>query len=173
MTLGPLWLDPLIRATYGQYNPLVIAQLDSLVNEDCYKPKIYRIPDPQNEVIAAGGYVEFGLEITPGDLLYGFLLPADPLTGIPVPFTFQLEDLSTGHSFFDEPIPSVLLSNYHAEVLDARVEQQSCFWNLLNAVYPVIGSGLFRAQIQSTAALGTAAARIEILVGALEVSECR
>jgi hypothetical protein len=170
--LGSLWLDSLIRATWGSYNPLVLAQLDSLVNEDCYTPKIYRIPDPQTEVIAAGKYCEFGLEITPGSLLYGFLLPCDPITGIPQPFTFQLKDMSTGHTFFDEAVPSVLLANYHTEVLDARVPAQSCFWNLLDAVYPVVGTGLFRAQIQSTAAIGTAPARIEIGVGALEVSPC-
>jgi hypothetical protein len=169
--LGPLWLDPLIRATWGQYNPLVLAQLDSLVEEDCYKPKIYRVPDPQNEVIQPGGYVEFGLEVTPGDLLYGFLIPPDPLTGIPFDFTFQLEDLSTGHLFFDEPVPSVLLSNYHPVVLDSALTQMSCFWNLLNAVYPVTGSGAFRALIQSTEP--TAARRIEVLISALEVSACR
>jgi hypothetical protein len=158
---------------WGQYNPLVLSQLDALVNEDCYKPKIYRVPDPQSEVVAAGDYVEFGLEVTPGDLLYGLLVPPDPLTGLAPPFTFQLEDLSTGHSFYDEPIPSILISNYHAVVLDSLLTQMSVFWNLLNAVYPVVGSGLFRAQIQSTAAIGSAAQRIEILIGALEVSECR
>jgi hypothetical protein len=81
--------------------------------------------------------------------------------------------MSTGHTFFDEPIPSALLGNYHPEVLDARVASMSAFWNLLNAVYPVIGSGLFRAQIQSTATLGSSPARIEIGVGVLEVSPCR
>ena len=178
--LGPLWLDPLTRALWGQYNPLVLAQLDSLVDEDCYTAKIYRIPDPQTEVIAAGKFVEFGLEITPGSLIYGFLLPVSPVgsddppatAGLPLPFTFQLKDMTTGHTFFDEPIPSVLLSNYHAEVLDARVAKMSCFWNLLNAVYPVIGTGLFRAKIQNTAAIGSPAARIEIGVGVLEVSQC-
>jgi len=169
--LGPLWLDPLIRATWGQYNPLVLAQLDSLVEEDCYKPKIYRVPDPQNEVIAAGDYREFGLQATAGDLFYGFLIKPDPLTGIPFSFTLQLEDLSTGHLFFDEPVPSVLLSNYHPVVLDSAMPQMSCFWNLLNAVYPVTGSGGFRALIQSTEPTETR--RIEVLIGALEVSACR
>jgi hypothetical protein len=157
---------------WGQYNPLVLSQLDSLVNEDCYKPKIYRVPDPQSEVIAAGAYVEFGLEVQAGDLIYGLLIPPDPVTGLPPAFTFQLADLSTGHSLWDEPIPSVLISNYHPVVLDSLIAQMSCFWNLLNAVYPVVGSGLFRAQIQSTDAIGSAAQRIEVLIGALEVSAC-
>jgi hypothetical protein len=148
----------------------VLAQLDSLVDEDCYKPKVYRVPDPQNEVIQPGGYVEFGLQVTPGDILYGFLVPPDPITGVPFSFTFFLEDLTTGHQFFDEPIPSVLLSNYHPVVLDSALTQMSCFWWLLNSVYPVVGSGAFRALIQST---DTEARRIEVLIGALEVSECR
>lgn len=171
--LGPLWLDPLIRATWGSYNPLVLAQLDSLADQDCYQPKIYRVPDPQNEVIGPGAYIEFGLEITPGDLLYGFLAPPDPQTGLPPQFNFQLEDLSTGHTFFDAPIPAVLLSNYHAVVLDARVNQMSAFWNLLTSPYPVVGSGLFRAELWNTSAPGTAPARIEVLIGALEVVECK
>jgi len=167
--LGPLWLDPLIRATWGNYNPLVLSQLDLVAYEDCYKPKIYRVPDPQNEVLAPGGYVEFGLEVTPGDLLYGFLLPCDPVTGLPLQFVFQLEDLSTGHKLFDEPIPAVMIANYHPVVLDPSTAQMSAFWNLLNSVYPVVGSGLFRATIQNTAA---ATQRIEVLIGALEVVEC-
>ena len=167
--LGPLWLDPLIRATWGNYNPLVLSQLDPLAFEDCYKPKIYRVPSPQTEVFAPGQYVEFGLQVTPGDLLYGFLVPPDPVTGLPPQFVFQLEDLSTGHKFFDEPVPAVLISNYHPVVLDSRVVSMSAFWNLLDSAYPVVGSGLFRATIQSTAA---AVQRIEVLIGALEVTEC-
>ena len=173
--LGQLWLDPLIRPIWGSYNPLVLAQLDVLAHEDCYKPKFYRIPDPQNEVIPAGGYVEFGLEVTVGSLLFGFLIPPNPVTGLPPQFTFQLEDLSTGHKFIDEPAPAVLLSNYHPCVLDTRAVDMSCFWNLLDSVYPVVGSGLFRAQIQNTTAPGpgdTGTRRIEVLLGAYEVRQC-
>jgi hypothetical protein len=44
-----------------------------------------------------------------------------------------------------------------------------CFWNLLNSPYPVVGSGRFRAQIQNT----TDTQRIEVVIGALEVVECK
>jgi hypothetical protein len=84
-------------------------------------------------------------------ILFGYLIPSPPLN--PPSRYFR---------------PGVALV-----VLDSLLTQMSCFWNLLNAVYPVVGSGLFRAQIQSTAAIGSAAQRIEILIGALEVSECR
>jgi hypothetical protein len=167
--IGPLSLDPLIREVWGSYDPLVLAQLAPLAYEDCYQPKIYRIPDPQNEVIGAGQYLEFGLQVTVGDLLLGFLLPPDPVTGLPGQFTFQLEDLSTGHKFFDEPVPSVLISNYHPTVLDAQVTQMAAFWNLFDSPYPVVGSGLFRASIQNTAGRQ----RIEVLIGALEVDPCK
>jgi hypothetical protein len=166
--IGPLSLDPLIRETWGAYDPLVLAQLAPLAYEVCYQPKFYRVPDPQNEIFGTGAYLEFGLEVPPGDLLFGFLIPANPVTGVPGQFTFQLEDLSTGHKFWDEPIPSVLLANYHPTVLDAYVTQMGCFWNLLNSPYPVVGSGRFRAQIQNT----TDRQRIEVVIGALEVVEC-
>ena len=109
--IGPLSLDPLIRDVWGSYNPLVLAQLAGLAYQDCYRPKFYRVPDPQNEVIPARGYVEFGLEISPGDLLFGTLVASDPVYGaFRLTFTFNLEDLSTGWSSADEPIPSVFLA---------------------------------------------------------------
>jgi hypothetical protein len=166
--LGPLWLDALIRPYWGSYNPLVLSQLDPLVDQDCYQMKFYRVPDPQDELLPAGGYIEFGLNVTPGSLLLGFLVPPDPTTGIPGDFTFQLEDLSTGHKVFNEAVPGALISNYHPTVLDPNLAQMASFWNLLDSPYPVVGSGLFRTQIQNTGS----EQRIEVVIGALEVKQC-
>ena len=168
--IGPLSLDPLIRDVWGSYNPLVLAQLGQLAYEDCYRPRFYRVPDPQNEVIPVRGYVEFGLEVTPGSLLFGTLVASNPVTGVPFSFTFNLEDLSTGWSLADEPIPSVFLANYHPTVLDAFSLRMASFWNLWDSPYPVVGMGKFRAKIQNT---DTAARRIEVVIGAFEVDQCR
>ena len=166
MSLSPLALDPLIRETWGQYDPLVIAQLEPLAFDECYQPKLYKAPETGMEVLPAGGYLEFGLTITPGSLIYGFYLPVDPNSGLAGDFTVQIEDLSLGHKFFDEPVPAVFLSNSKPELLDPLAAVQSCAVNLLPAVYPVTGSGLFRVQLQNTDADPQ---RIELIFGVLEV----
>ena len=166
MSLSPLLLDPLIRETWGQFDPLAIAQLEPLSQDECYQPKLYKAPETGVEVVPPGGYIEFGLTITPGSLIYGFYLPVDPNTGLPGPFTVPIEDLSLQHKFFDEPVPSVFLSNSKPDYLDAFAAVQSCAVNLLNPVYPVVGSGLFRVQLQNTSADPQ---RIELIFGVLEV----
>ena len=60
--------------------------------------------------------------------------------------------------------------NYHPTVLDAYSLRMASFWNLWDSPYPVVGTGKFRAKIQNT---DTAARRIEVVIGAFEVDQCR
>ena len=170
LAISPLQLDALSRDYYDHYDAWVTSQLAALATQDCYQPKFYKAPAASDEVIAAGGNAQYGLKITPGSLIYGFYLPGLISTLLPIPFAVQITDTSLRRKFFDEPVPSMFLANFKPTGLSTNPLLTSgaifSFPSLLNAPYPVVGSGLFNVQLYNT---GAAAARIELIFGVLEV----
>ena len=183
LALSPLELDPLTRPYYGQWDAYAIAQLAPLAKRtDCYTIKFYKAPASADELISAGAYVDCGLHITPGAIIFGFFLPALVSTSNPPAFIVQITDMNikdadgNGHDFFDEPVPSIFLGNYKPAYLTADALQAaglvSSFPTLLDAPHPVVGDGLFRFQFWDTTG-GTSgpqgfAQRIELVIGVLE-----
>jgi hypothetical protein len=172
--LSPLQLDALTREYYGHYDAFVIGQIAPLAEQDCYQPRFYKAPASADEFIAAGGNAQYGLKITPGSLIYGFYLPGLVSTLAPLPFSVQITDVSLRNKFFDEPVPSIFLANFKPTGLSTNPLLAAggifSFPSLLNAPYPVVGSGLFKVDLWNT---GAAAARIELIFGVLEaVSPC-
>jgi hypothetical protein len=163
--ISPLSLDQLTRETWGSYDAAAIAQVAGLANDPCYQPKIYKAPDPGSEVLAANDYLAFGLKITPGSLILGFSLPANPATLMPPNFNLQVTDSSLGRKFWDSAVPSFFIGNYKATVLDTLLPRIGSQWNLLNCPYPVVGDGLFLVEIWETSG---AQQRIEVVFGVLE-----
>jgi len=184
--ISPLELDPLTRSYWGQWDPLSIGQLAPLAKDRCYKPKFYKAPASDSELILAFGYTTYGLRITPGSIIFGFYLPALVSTSAPPAFNVQITDtnLKVGdepYTFWDEPIPSFFLGNYKPTYLTADPLQAAglvaSFPNLLTAPHPVVGDGLFRLQFWDTTG-GTngpqgSAQRLELVIGVLEVVECQ
>ena len=74
--ISPLQLDALTRDYYGHYDAWVIAQLAPLAENTCYQPRFYKAPASQDELIPAYGTAQYGLKLSPGDLIYGTYLPA-------------------------------------------------------------------------------------------------
>ncbi len=175
LAISPLQLDSLTRDYYGHYDAYVMAQLAPLANNDCYQPKFYKAPASSDEVIVAGGNAQYGLKITPGSLIYGFYLPGLISTLRPLPFSVQITDTSLRHKFFDEPVPSIFLANFKPTGVSTNPLLVSgaiffSFPSLLNAPYPVVGSGLFKVDIWNT---GATTQRIELIFGVLEaVGKC-
>lgn len=170
LAISPLQLDALSRDYYGHYDAFVMGQLAPLATQGCYQPKFYKAPAAVDELIPAGGTANYGLKITPGSLIYGFYLPGLISTGAPLPFSVQITDTSLQMKWFDEPVPSIFLANFKPTGLSASPLLASgaifSFPNLLNAPYPVVGSGLFNVDIWNT---GAATTRIELIFGVLEV----
>ena len=170
LAISPLQLDALSRDYYGHYDAWVMQQLAPLAESDCYQPKFYKAPASADEYMAAGGNAQYGLKITPGSLIYGFYLPALVSTSLPIPFSVQITDTSLRHKFFDEPVPSIFLANFKPTGLSTNPLLASgaifSFPSLLNAPYPVVGSGLFKVDIWNT---GATAQRIQLIFGVLEV----
>ncbi len=73
--VSPLSLNQLTRDYWGQYDPAVIAQLAQLAADPCYQIKFYKAPADDQEVVAAFGYVTYGMRIAGLDHLR--LLPAN------------------------------------------------------------------------------------------------
>jgi hypothetical protein len=184
--ISPLQADPLTRDYYAHWDAYAIGQLAPLARRtDCYAPKFYKAPASQDELIQAYGYVECGLTITPGSLVYGFYAPALVSTGLPPAYNVQITDLNLKidgkpHTFWDEPIPSVFLGNYKPAYLSGDLLQANgliaTFPHLLSSPHPVVGAGRFLFQFWDTTG-GTAgpagsAQRLELVVGVLEAKEC-
>lgn len=191
--VSPLSLNQLTREYWGLYDSRVISQLAPLVNSRCYQPKFYKAPGddavllgPTAGAIAPYGYVNYGLHITPGSLIFGFYLPmrslrATPNVWIPYllspgPFTVQITDVSLQHTWWDDPVSSVFLANFKPTFQAEDSNNMGSFPNLLTTPYPVVGSGLFDVAIQNTDSTVDAggiaqgvAQRIQLVFGVLEV----
>jgi hypothetical protein len=170
--ISPLQLNQLSRDYWGWYDPPAIAQLAELATSPCYQPKFYKAPDTTQEVIAANGYLDYGLKITPGSLIVGVYLPARASTGLPPQFSVMIRDVSLKLDWFDQPAPSVFLANYLPTYLSAApvpsAGQFGSFPSLLSSPWPVVGSGLFNIEFWETSG---AQQRIELVFGVLEVME--
>ena len=178
--VSPLALNQLTRAYWGQYDAAVCAQLAQLASDPCYRLKLYKAPADNQENMAAYAYVTYGMRITPGSLIYGIYLPAipnaaTPTSSAPGQFTVQVTDVSLDRKRWDEPVGSLLLSNFKP-TFQAPISSASAggglnmgsFPTIWGAPYPVVGSGLFDVEIQETSG---SAQRIELIFGVLEVCD--
>lgn len=148
--ITPLQIDQLTRDTYSEFDAVVIAQLAPMAYLGCYKPRLYKSPDSTSEVIAAGRKAQYGLSITPGDLIYGIY--DQDTTG----YMVQITDLSLDFALFSEPVPVELLNN---------VVKTAGYPNLWDAPYPVVGSGTFLVELWNNTA---APLRVQLVLGCLE-----
>lgn len=174
LAISPLNLNQYTRDVWGQYDPLAIAQVAELAADPCYRPKLYKAPADDQEVVAANDYVTYGLKITPGSILYGFYLACDPVPGAgtytsaPPQFNLQITDANLEHKFWDDPIPSVFVANAKSTFQALTRDLSGSTPNLLCAPYPIVGNKPLLVEIWETSG---SAQRIELLVGVLEV--CR
>jgi hypothetical protein len=89
-----------------------------------------------------------------------------PTSSAPAQYTVQITDVSLEHAFWDEPVSSLMLSNFKPEFQSDVDDNMSSFPNLLCAYHPVTGSGQFDIEIQETS--GTEQ-RIQFVIGVFEV----
>ena len=171
--ISPLQLYALTRDYYGHYDAWVIAQLAPLAENTCYQPRFYKAPASQDELIPAYGTAQYGLKLSPGDLIYGTYLPATLPNWTPLEFSVQIVDSSLRHSLFDSPIPSIFLANAKPTGVSANPLKAAgaifAFPNLWTRPYPVVGDGLFMIDIWNQAA---SQQRIELVFGVLHPVEC-
>jgi hypothetical protein len=163
--ISPLSLDQLTRDTWGQFDAAAIAQIADLAGDSCYAPKFYKAPDVGSEVFQPYDYLAYGLKLTPGSLITGIYLPANPATLQPAAFNVQVTDSALGRKWFDAAIPSFFLGNYKAAAFDTLLARMGSFPGLLNSPYPVVGDGLFLVELWESSG---AVQRIELVFGVLE-----
>ena len=163
--ISPLSLDQLTRETWGQYDAAAIAQIADLSCDSCYAPKFYRAPDVGSEVFQPYGYLAYGLKITPGSLIVGVYLPANPATLQPPEFNFQVTDAALDRKWSDAAIPSFFSGNYKATAFDTLLPRMGSFPELFDSPYPVVGDGLFLVELWESSG---AVQRIELVFGVIE-----
>jgi hypothetical protein len=171
--ISPLSLDQFTSDRWGQYDAAAIAQLAGLAEDACYGLKLYKAPGDNQELVPGYGYIPYGMRVTPGSLIFGMYLPIipdfnqdPPVFGPPAQFTVQITDKSLDHQWFDDPVSGLFLANFKPTGESVTAVQLSSAPNLLNAPYPVVGSGLLMVEIQSTS---PNIQRIQLVFGALEV----
>lgn len=156
---NPLTNYPFYRETWGYFDPVAMAQLSPLANDDCYQPKFYKAPDDDQEFIATGKYLKYGLEITPGSIIWGAFHVA--ANGAAAPgFVFKMTDMSLGIELWDKPTPDLFFSN----------AGPGFFPWLLNAPYPVVGTGLFNCEFWNNSG---GPLRCNMIFGVCEVVTCK
>lgn len=160
---NPLSLYPFYRDTWGYFDAIAMQQLNPLAHDDCYVTKYYKAPDDPDEVMANGAYLPYGLEITPGSLIWGaFHLPATG--GFDVPgFVWKLTDTSLGIEVIDTPMPDWFFCG-------ANTSGPGFFPWLMPAPYPVVGSGLFKVEFWNNSG---DALRVNMILGVAEVAPCK
>lgn len=165
---SPLSLAQYVRDLWGHFDTVAIAQLAALADESCYQQKFYKAPATGLELFSSRQYVPYGIKITPGSIIYGFYLPTNPSTGLPLNFSVQITDQALDHRFWSEPVPSFFLANSLGCGQAEIVGQKPTFPCLLTAPYPVTGDGLFLVELWNGL---TSQQRIELVIGVLEVVE--
>lgn len=163
--INSLSLYPFYRETWGYFDPLAIAQVSPLAYDECYQPRLYKAPDDSQEIMAAGAYLEYGLEITPGSIIWGIYHVAANGAASPG-FVFSMTDMSLKDPYSGEPIrifdqtPDLFVSNSGPGFMP---------W-LLNSPYPVVGNGLFNMEFWNTSG---ASLRVNMIFGVCEVVKCK
>lgn len=173
LPVGPLSLNQLTRDYWGSYDAVTIAQLARAAVNPCYRQKFYKAPGDNQEVLGPGGFVSYGLKITPGSIIYGFYY--NLFTLALGRWTVQITDVSLGNKFWDNPISSDFLLNLKPtlqsdsadySIPTAPITPYASFPNLLSAPYPVVGQGLFQVEIQE---IQNTTQRVQLVLGVLEV----
>jgi hypothetical protein len=162
--INSLTLNPFYRETWGYFDPPAIAQLSPLAYDDCYLPRWYKAPDDTQEIIPAGGYLKYGLEITPGSIITGIQHP--PAVSVNAPgFVWKMTDMNLKDALgnpiviFDNSTPDIFVSN----------NGPTPFPWLFNAPYPVVGNGLFNIEFWNVSG---AALRCNMIFNVQEVNRC-
>lgn len=150
--INPLSLNPWTRDNYGEYDALAIALLGEVAFEDCFQPKIYRVPDLTQEVLPQQQYIESTVRITPGSIIYAFY---NPQVTVAPTYAVQMTDVSLNRKLFSDPVPALFLAN-------------PLKFDMPNLIppYPVTGSGLFAVEFWNQ--LTTGPVNIQLLLGVLE-----
>ncbi len=163
--INPLKLDPFTAAVWGEFDAVATAQYEPLLNDPCYRPKLYVTPDSTSNNlfetetppgIAPNSYVEYGLQIVPGSIVLGNFLFGNSfswqtsgtgpvITYNPFQFLWRMTQIDgpdgKPHKLWDDPIPAWFFANAKGD-----------FPNVWDTPLPVVGSGLFNCEFWNAAA---------------------
>lgn len=158
--VNPLNLFPWWRDTWGSFDPVALAQLAPLANDDCYQPHYAKAPDDDGEVLAPGENRKYGLQIIPGSIIWGvYHRPAAGSFDVPG-FAFTVRDLSLQFDIWDVPTPDIFVCN----------NQPGAYPWLLTSPYPVVGTGSFDVQIWNNS---DSDLRCQLVFGVCQVVRCK
>lgn len=160
--IAPLRLAPDYRDYFGAAHEHLCEMIDSIVNSDCFRFRVFHAPDSSTEAagVPGNGYLEYALELPPGSLLLGFLHSNTPVpnpnnaTNPPVGsgYRCQITDVARNYRFFQKPVPEAYFLNDipSTNPLGPYAGENLYLLNpsirLLAAPYPVAPPGQFKVE---------------------------
>lgn len=158
--ISPLRLAPDYRDFFGRAHEHLCEMIDSIVNADCYRFRIFHAPDStsENAGVPTLGYVEYALLLPPGSFLLGFLhsstFNVTDATSPPVASSFrvQITDVQRNYKFFQKPVPDAFfLNDIVSTDPDGAFAGENLYvlnpsTRLLMAPYPVVPPAQFKVE---------------------------
>jgi hypothetical protein len=158
--ISTIQLDSAWRDYWNLWSPPSNAQIAPIADSSCYLPRLRMIPDTSQQIMPAFGKIEYNFEVAPGSIMWAIW--AGPSAQLP--YTFQLTDVAIGHQLFQQPASTQSLCN-SSNVVGGQTSPYN--YSLLPTPWPVVGDGLFTAEIW-----GTPGKRYYLILGFAEVNEC-
>lgn len=158
MSRTSLALDSSWRDDYAMWNPLVEPQFAAIENSDCHAARLALVPDILNQVVPAGGKIEYNFHLVPGSIIWG-LWPGQMSN---LDMVIQITDVNLGHKFFQDPVTVRFLLTIGANA--GRFPS----YTLLPTPHPVTGDGLFTLEVW-----GDPDDVAALILGVAEVTDCQ
>lgn len=163
MARSALALDSCWRDYSAMWNALIEPLMAPIEESICHAPRFALIPDVQNQIIPAGGKIEYNFHLVPGSLIMGFWVTGKTTytTNSGNPFTIQLTDIDLEHQFFQEPSQTDFLITAGASL--GRFPSMT----LLPTPHPCVGDSLFSLECW-----GTPNDQFVMILAVAEVTDC-
>jgi hypothetical protein len=158
-SISPFRLHQQYRDFWGEPQPYAIAEIDSILESGCYRPRWYHAPDTIKEAvgIAPNGYLQYVLSIPAGSFILGWShLSFNAMV-------VQITDVRLEHKFFSQPVPEWYFAQPGLGT-DTLTKQLRA----LVKPYPVVPPGQFMVEFWNQSAVQNTRAQITLFVAELD-----
>lgn len=155
-----------LAETWGAVYARLVARMGALAYNPGFKPRLYAVPQWTDRVLGQdqahnqggpyntqlNGYVKVSMVVTPGSFIWGLLYAPFFVAGAvkaDYNFVVQITDVSLRHKWFSEPVPADFFRKAPGVAVLSAAQCSKVPW-LLEAPYPVTGTGLFVVEFWNT-----------------------
>ncbi len=135
-------LDSAYMDVWGEFLPFALRSWEPLLEAGCFTPRWYQLPINSLEIMTAGEYNSWSLQLPPHSFILELMHQNLPSGGCVGDFTagrfsVQITDGQLDHLWFSQPLPDILFYKQQETGRNGHV---------LPKPYPVIGPGNFKFE---------------------------